>query len=361
MDGMVIREEVRRLPAYDFRHNPQPVKLDQNEAPDDQTGALAGALAADMAGLRLNRYPQLHPVDLEEALARRHGWDAAGVVVTNGSNVLIQALVIAAGLGRSVLTVSPTFSVYASQARLLGAELVEVPLGPAFEFDADGMIQQLAGRSGVAFIADPAAPTGNRMDPEAVSRFAFATQATGRWLTVIDEAYVEFAGADHLELARRTQGVAVLRTFSKAAGLAGARLGYMLTTPDLAENVRKALLPFSVSSLQVAVAMQALSREDLIAERVSALIAERRRLSEGLASLPGVEVFPSVANFVLFRVHDAGAVHAALLQRGVVIRRQDHLPGLQGCLRVTAGHPHENDTFLSAMESALLEGVRAHG
>ncbi|HEX7000248.1 MAG TPA: aminotransferase class I/II-fold pyridoxal phosphate-dependent enzyme [Trueperaceae bacterium] len=358
---MVIRDEVRRAPAYHFRHHPQPVKLDQNEAPDDAGAVLAKELAEAVATLALNRYPQLHPVDLEVALAERLGCDPDGVVVAAGSNVLIQAIVIAAGLGRTVLTVAPTFAVYASQARLLGADLIEVPLGERFALPEEELTAALTGRAGVAFLADPAAPTGNRLDAAGVERFATAAAATGSWLTVLDEAYVDFADGDHLGLARRLKNVAVLRTFSKAAGLAGARLGYLLTTPDLATQVRKVLLPFSVGALQVAAGLLALRRPDLVETRVRVAKDERRRLAAALSLLPGIEVFPSETNFVLFRVADPAGVHTALLERGVVVRRQDHLPGLAGCLRVTAGHPHENDAFLNAMESAVTEGAHADG
>lgn len=361
MDAMVIRDEVRRAPAYHFRHHPQPVKLDQNEAPDDPGAVLAKELAEAVAALDLNRYPQLHPVDLEVALADRVGWDPDGVVVAAGSNVLIQALVIAAGLGRSVLTVAPTFAVYAAQAGLLGVELVEVPLGERFALPEQELTAALEGRAGVAFLADPAAPTGNRLDAVGLERFVSSAAATGRWLTVLDEAYVDFAEGDDLDLARRFDNVAVLRTFSKAAGLAGARLGYLLTKPDIATQVRKVLLPFSVGALQVAAGLLALRRPDLVEARVRVAKDERRRLAATLSLLPGIEVFPSETNFVLFRVGDPAAVHAALLDRGVVVRRQDHLPGLAGCLRVTAVHPHENDAFLSAMESVITQGAHSDG
>ncbi len=359
---MVIREEVRRLPAYAFRHHPQPVKLDQNEAPDDPSGVMAEALGGRLSGLRLNRYPDLHPVDLESALALRHDWDPEGVVVANGSNVLIQALVIAAGLGRSVLTVSPTFAVYSSQARLLGCELVEVPLAAGFGLPEEGLTAALGGRAGVAFIADPAAPTGNSLDGSSVARFAAAANESGRWLCVLDEAYVEFTGGPgHLSLAAKHANVALLRTFSKAAGMAGVRLGYLLTTPELATQVRKVLLPFSVGAFQVAAGLEALQQEHLLSERVAVARAERERLARELALLPEVEVFPSDTNFVLFRVPDPAGLHAALLERGVVIRRQDHLPGLAGCLRVTAGRPDENEAFLVAIASALGITEAAHG
>ncbi|HZW27552.1 MAG TPA: aminotransferase class I/II-fold pyridoxal phosphate-dependent enzyme, partial [Trueperaceae bacterium] len=147
--------------------------------------------------------------------------------------------------------------------------------------------------------------------------------------------------------------VVLLRTFSKALGLAGARLGYALAAPELAVHLRKVLLPFSVSALQVAAGLAALERPEAVAQRVTAVVAERERLAAALRTFPGIEVFPSVTNFVLFRVDDPGAVHSGLLERGVVVRRQDHLPGLEGCLRVTAGLPQENDAFLRALEGVL--------
>lgn len=353
MGEMVIREEVRRLPPYRFTPHAQPVKLDQNEAPDDAP-ELARAVAERVAQAALNRYPALHPVELERALAERHGWPADGVVVANGSNVLIQAAAVAAGLGRSALTVSPTFAIYSSQARLLGIDLVEVPLGPGHAFPEEGLTAALEGRAGVVFLADPAAPTGNALDAGALERFARAAHATGRWLTVIDEAYAEFAGIDHSALARELPSVVLLRTLSKAAGLAGARLGYALAAPEVAAELRKVLLPFCVSALQVAAGLTVLERPELIEARVAAARSERERLAAALSRLPGVEVFPSVTNFVLFRVPDAARVHAGLLERGVVIRRQDHLPGLDGCLRVSVGLPGENDAFLAAIEGVLV-------
>ncbi len=352
MGEMVIREEVRRLPAYAFTPHTQPVKLDQNESPDEAP-EVARAIAEGVASAALNRYPDLHPVELERALAEGNDWPVDGVVVANGSNVLIQALAIAAGIGRSVLTVAPTFAVYSAQARLLGAELVEVPLGPGFSLPEEGLTRALDGRGGVAFLADPAAPTGNAMDAAALARFARAAHATGRWLTVIDEAYAEFAGVGHDDLVRELPTLVRLRTFSKAAGLAGARLGYALAPPEVAVHLRKVLLPFCVGSPQVAAGLAVLQRPDLVAARVATVRAERPRLADAMARLPGVTVYPSVTNFLLFAVDDPAGVHARLLERGVVVRRQDHLPGLDRCLRVTVGRPSENDAFLAALEGAL--------
>jgi len=272
-----------------------------------------------------------------------------GVVVAGGSNVLIQAATIVAGIGRRVATVRPTFSVYALQARLLGATLVEVPLGPGFALPTAELEEVLQVGQGVVFVAAPMAPTGNGVAPGDLERLAAA--AGDRWMLVIDEAYGEFAHGEHSALARAHPQVVRLRTLSKAFGLAGVRLGYALAHPEVAVELRKALLPFSVSALQVAVAEAVLDAPDVVAERVERIVAERERLSGVLAARRDVEVFPSVANFVLVRVKDAAGTYEGLLDRGVLVRRQDHLPGLAECLRVSIGSPADNDAFLQAFDA----------
>src|SRR5690606_25578604 len=141
-----LRGAVTSQPAYRFEHHPQRIKLDQNEAPDNPAPDLLNAALERLASAGYNRYADLHPATLEAALARRHDWPAAGVVVANGSNVLIQALVILGGIGRSVVTVKPNFAVYASQARLLGAETHEVPLEDGFGLPTAALLATL--RSG---------------------------------------------------------------------------------------------------------------------------------------------------------------------------------------------------------------------
>jgi histidinol-phosphate aminotransferase len=348
MAAMRLRAEVLGLPAYRFEAHDADVKLDQNEAPEDLPEPLRQAALARLADRAWNRYPELHPQGLAAQLGDLHGWPADGVAVAGGSNVLIQAATIVAGIGRRVATVVPTFAVYALQARLLGAELVELPLGAAFGLPTESFEEVLSSGAGVAFVATPMAPTGNAVAPADLERLADA--AGDRWLLVVDEAYGEFGGVDHDALARAHPQVVRLRTLSKAFGLAGARIGYALAHPDVASNLRKALLPFSVSTLQVAVAEAVLAEPDVVAARVARTVAERQRLWSALAARPDVDVFPSVANFLLLRVGDAAAAHAGLLERGVLVRRQDHLPGLAGCLRVSVGTPAENDAFLRAFD-----------
>lgn len=357
MGRMTIRNAVKALAPYRFTPHAEPVKLDQNESPDDVPATLKARVVKRLADGAWNRYPDLTPTRLEARLAEHAGWDPDGVVVGNGSNTLIQALTVVAALGRRVVTVAPTFAVYATQARLLDAELVEVPLGPRFALPVEALRAVLAEGDGAFFLANPAAPTGNLFGAHEVAPLLEA--AASGTLAVLDEAYAEFAGAHLTELVARHPHAVSLRTFSKALGLAGARVGYALAHPEVARELRKALLPFSLDLWQLTVAEVLLDEPALVTERVAHVARERARLTERLAALPGLEPFPSRTNFVLFRAPDPAALHAALLRAGVVIRRQDHLPGAAGCLRVSVGTAAENDTFLAACRSALEAGADA--
>lgn len=356
MVAMSIRDEVRDAPAYVFRTWPHRVKLDQNEAPEDLAEALRERVLARLREVDWHRYPELRAHTVAKAIAARDGWDPAGVVVAPGSNVLIQALVIAAGLGRRLLTVAPTFAVYASQARLLGVEATEVPLLPdGFGLDVEAMTRELRRGPGVLFLADPAAPTGNRLDDDAVAAVLDAASRHD-WTVVIDEAYWPYAGRHRLDEIRGDPGRLALRTFSKADALGGVRLGYALSHPDTAQQVGKVLLPFDVSALQAAVAEVVLGDPEAATareRRIETARRERERVHTALAAHPEVTVYPSVTNFLLFRVPDAEAVHQAFLNEGILVRRQDHLPGLAGCLRVTVGSTADDDAFLAAAQRAL--------
>jgi len=358
VDETNVRPEVRAAPAYHFEARPAAVKLDQNESPHDLPGPLRDAALARLAAAEWHRYPALHADHLAARLAGRHGWPAAGVVVAGGSNVLIQALVVLSGLGRRTVALSPSFPLYAQQARLLGSDLREIPLGPDHGFPTEAVAEAVATGSGVAFLPAPLAPTGNAVDLGDLRRVAEA--AAPGWTIVIDEAYAEFAGSDHAALARDLPRVVLLRTLSKAFGLAGARLGYAVAQPALATELRKVVLPFSVSALQLAVGEAVLEAPEWIAERVRATVAERERLAAELRAR-GVRFVPSVTNFLLLTVADAASVHRGLLEHGVLVRRQDHLPGLPGALRVTVGRPDENDAFLRAWDALPRANGVPHG
>ncbi len=356
MARMAIRPDVEALPAYRFKALDAAVKLDQNESPWDLPEPLRSRALERVARAELHRYPAMHADGVAERIAEFERWPVEGVVVTNGSNVLIQAIVIAAGLGRRVLSVAPSFSLYALQARLLNAELREVPLAAGFALPLEALLSELAQGDGVHFLAAPMAPTGNAVSAEDV--WTLARAGANGWLTVIDEAYGPFADSDFSGVVRDVPNAVSLRTFSKAFAMGGVRLGYALAAPDLAVHLRKAVLPFTVSALQAALVETVLEDPAYVRSRVDLIVAERERVGAALRDLPGIEVFPSVTNFLLVRVGDAAALHSALLARGIVVRRQDHLPGLAGCLRVSIGTPDENDALVAALTALTALAAR---
>jgi histidinol-phosphate aminotransferase len=172
-------------------------------------------------------------------------------------------------------------------------------------------------------------------------------QRAERYL-VVDEAYHQFAPIDARELAQRHEHVVLLRTFSKAWGLAGLRLGYALGTDALAQQLRKLVPPFSVSLMQTVSAKVALEHPGYVGKRVVIILRERDRMAKALLAHPSWQTLPSHANFLLIRTPNAASAHATLLEHGVLVRRQDSLHGLQGCIRVTVGTVEENNAFQAA-------------
>ena len=355
---MNLRSDILTAPAYHFTPRPQPVKLDQNESPYDLPADLKARVLDRLAAVPFNRYPDIDAGGVRAKLADLHDWPETGIVVTGGSNILIQALVTAAGLGRSVLSVVPTFSVYPLQAKLQGARLIECALGENFDLPLEALKRELNRGEGVFFLANPAAPTGNLFAEEALLELAEASKEN--WLFVIDEAYHQFSGSDARPLVWRYPHVVSLRTLSKAFGLGGVRLGYALMHSQLAQQVQKVVMPFSVSALQLAVAEIVLTAPDYTERYISEAKLERERMFAKLRTFPAVTPFPSSTNFILFQVPDAAHVFEGLLTRGVVVRRQDHLPGLSGCLRVSVGTPEQNSLFLEAL-SSVAEPVTHYG
>ncbi|MDR7093171.1 pyridoxal phosphate-dependent aminotransferase [Hydrogenophaga laconesensis] len=347
-----VRAAVLASADYPFSPITAPIKLDQNESFADFPEELKALALERLRLLPWHRYTDLHAEAVCEAVARHEGWSADGTVVTTGSNVLIALLIQLSALGGGrVVTVKPNFALYGLDAELLGARLTEVPLREDLSIDTAAVIAVLQGSEGpaphgVIYLPRPHAPTGSLCPLDELERLALASQG---WLLVIDEAYHHFIeGPDARELARRHPHVVLLRTLSKAWGLAGLRMGYALASDAVARQLRKLVPPFGVSVLQTVCAQVALEHPGYVKERVAQTLRERDRLFAALQRHPGWRPIPSHANFLLVRTPDAAQAHAQLLAGGVLVRRQDRLHGLQGCFRVTVGTVEENNAFLRA-------------
>lgn len=347
-----VRPAVLASPDYPFSPVDAAIKLDQNESAEDFPADLKALVLQRLSQQDWHRYPDLNSDRLRAAIAAHDDWPASGVVVTTGSNVLISLLIQMSALEGRVVTVKPNFALYGLDARLLGAALTEVPLKADFTIDVDAVIHALASDeeprgapAGVVYVPRPHAPTGTLVALQDLERLA---EASTGWLLVIDEAYHPFCGTDATALARRFPHVVLLRTFSKAWGLAGARLGYALASDHIATQLQKLVPPFAVSVMQTTCAEVALANPRYMHERVAATIAERERVTAALARHPTWQVIPSHGNFLLIRTPDAAAAFNALLACGVLVRRQDGHAGLEGCIRVSVGTRADNDAFLEA-------------
>ena len=305
------------------------------------------------AGRGCNRYPDPQPAALVNALAGLYGVREDQLLVGRGSDEAIDLLVRAfCRAGRDAIAIQPpTFGMYAVCARIQDAGIVEVPLAADFTVDADALLAALTPAVKLVFVCSPNNPTGQPVPRAVIERLAKALDA--RALLVVDEAYAEFADESSVApLIGRYENLAVLRTLSKAWALAGARIGTLLAHAELIALLRKIIPPYPLPLPCVAAALEALSEQGRAeaAGHVRIVCAERARMADAMAGLPGVrEVLPSQANFLAVRFDDAGAVYQRLLAAGIVVRDVRRYPNLGDALRITVGTPEENAQVLAVL------------
>jgi histidinol-phosphate aminotransferase len=348
----IVREDIQAISAYHVPDSSGLVKLDAMENPYALPADMQAEIGRLAARAPLNRYPDpaAHALRerLKEVMQVPAGMD---VLLGNGSDELIQLLALAANRPGSVLlSVEPSFVMYRMVATFVGMRYVGVPLDGGFGLDAQALDAAIdAQRPALVFLAYPNNPTGNLFDAQMIRRLVERTPG----LVVVDEAYHAFAGRSFLSDLARYPNLLVMRTLSKQ-GLAGLRLGMLIGAPDWLAQLDKLRLPYNVNVLTQQVAHYALARSDVLTAQANAIRTERERLAARLSEFAGVVAYPSDANFILFRVRQAGAVFTGLKARGVLIKKLDGShPRLVDCLRVTVGTPEENDKFLTALRESL--------
>jgi histidinol-phosphate aminotransferase len=349
-----VKPAVRQIAAYTLAARRAPVKVNQNENPYDLPEAVKRRVLDAALSRPWSRYPDFDPRELLERLAAFAGWRADGVLAGNGSNELIEALLlVTVGPGTRVLVPEPTFTLYALLTKVLGGELVPAPLGTELEYvPADLRALREAIAPEVTIVCSPNNPTGSFLEPEDVA--SLCAQNDG--LVVVDEAYHEFAGKSVVPLLADHPNLVVLRTFSKAMGMAGLRVGYLLASPEIVREVNKARLPYNLNFFSQAAALAALEDADVLRSRVGTIVSDRDELFRRLAHVPGVRPYPSRANFILFELDaDPKAVFESIYARGVLVRDVSATPRLSRCLRVSVGSEEENEAFLAALRHALEE------
>jgi len=349
-----VRPEVLREPLYTLQTPDHRIKLDQNENPFDLREETKQEILRLVLKSSWSRYPEFHQEAVTAALGRREKWPAEGILVGNGSNELLLASFLAVGgAGRTGILVPPTFSLYSKLLMLTGTSVENVPLETgSFEFDVDRIVGALE-RPGFRFavLCSPNNPTGSFLGADRLRRIL----ATGR-LVILDEAYGEFARERVRPLLDEFNNLVILRTFSKARRLAALRFGFLLASPALAAEIRKAKLPYNVNAVTTAAALHLLEREEAgeVDPSVPLLVSERERLRVSLADA-GLPSLPSEANFLLV---EPGAsrrqeLFEAFLARGILVRDFSVSPALAGMLRVSVGEPQENDEVIQTVRDFL--------
>lgn len=355
LPDQIIRPEILALSAYHVQPATGMVKLDAMENPYPLPQPLRDEIAGLAADAPLNRYPDGSAAALKtrlrEALAIPGDME---IMLGNGSDEIIQTLALAvARPGATVMSVEPAFVMFRMIATFAGMGYAGVPLRADFSLDVEAALAAIARhRPAIVFIAFPNNPTGNLFDADGVSRIIESVPG----VVVVDEAYHAFADASFIDRLARHPNLLLMRTLSKL-GLAGLRLGLLIGRPEWLNQLEKLRLPYNVGILTQLIVEKVLQHPDVLQEQARLIKQERTLLYGHLAALHGIEVFPTNANFILFRTgreYEAGKVFEQLKRRGILVKNLDGShPLLKNCLRVTVGTPAENARFLDALRASL--------
>jgi len=349
-----IRDDLGALPPYRAPQIDAPVRLNTNESPWPPPEGMMKDLAERVSRLALNRYPDREARALRDGLGARFSWPGEGVWVANGSNEVIQSVLLAfGGPGRKVLLFQPTYAMHSHIARVTGTEVVERTVAEPWALDPEGVARAVGQTEpAVTFVCSPNNPTGTAQTLDVVR----AALDARRGLVVVDEAYGEFGGDSATAILGRHERLAIVRSFSKSWRLAGARIGYLLAHPWLVEALQVVRLPYHLSALTQACGEVAVRHAGASLSAVDEIVVERERLTKELQRVRGVEIFPSAANFLLIRTPVEGTkLWRGLADHGVLVRDFSTMPTLERCVRVTVGSSEQNASFVEALRGVLAD------
>lgn len=340
----LVRPNIKALKPYrsarqDYSSG---ILLDANE------NSFGSAIAFD--GVSLNRYPDPFQTALRTKLAALHKAQMENMFVGVGSDEVIDLLIrlFCEPVSDSVLILEPTYGMYRVAATINNVPIRSCLLDDDFQIDLAAALRSVAPNTKMIFCCSPNNPTANRLRTKDILQLCNKTNT----MVVVDEAYFDFAeGVSLSMLVNDIPNLVVLRTLSKAWGLAGIRLGYGIAHPTVISYLMKIKPPYNINALTSIEALKALDNVELVEQRITTIIIERKRLAAALADVSVVQtVFPSDANFLLVRCTDAAAVYRHLVQRGIIVRDRSAEPKLENCLRITVGTPEQNNILIQTMK-----------
>jgi histidinol-phosphate aminotransferase len=339
-------------------HSPQidvEVRLNTNESPELPPSGFVEEVAEAISKIEWHRYPQRSATELRTEIGKLHGVGHEQVFAANGSNEVLQTLLLTyGGPGRSAAIFEPTYALHSHLSRITGTDVVEGERTADFFLDMDEVERVITGsHPAITFLCSPNNPTGV-VDTEAQIRRVLELVSDVDGILCVDEAYGQFADFSAIDLIGPEVPLVVSRTYSKTWAMAAARLGYVVAPGWVIAELEKVVLPYHLDTMTQVAGTLALRHLSAMNERVDRLVEERGRLMAELADMP-VDVWPSSSNFVLFRPRDRAGddVWQGLVDRSVLVRNCASWPRLEGCLRVTIGTPDEDDRFLTALMEVL--------
>ncbi|MBP2626712.1 MAG: Histidinol-phosphate aminotransferase [Firmicutes bacterium] len=349
------RPGLEKIKPYSVEEKDWDIKLDANESPNNLPPLVRERVMNRLEYLAFNRYPEIGMRDLRAQIAESFNMNIQNVQIGNGSSEIIMALCqVFGGPGRSIIFPVPSFSMYAVYAQVTDSHPVPVQLGADYSVPRDKVLQAAEeSNAKLIILCNPNNPTGTVMPHEDIEYIVSQAKCP----VLVDEAYFEFYGQSAVDLMNKYDNVIIARTFSKAYGLAAARVGYVLANADIITMLERVLMPYHINSLSLATAEILYQMRDEFMPGLEQMIAERKRLTGSLEAIAGIKVYPSETNFILIRTTKSEELSAYLSAKNIGIRDFSAAPGLINCIRFTVGTPLENDDLLKAILAFMKEGA----
>ena len=350
------RTGLKDMPSYDVVERDWQIKVNANECNMNLPPMVEDRLMGRLSRVAFNRYPNEEYGYLCEQIADNHRLQKENVLLGNGSSEIIEKLFYCFGgtKAKKIVYPVPSFSMYSIYAKAAQAQGIEFPLNKDYSLNKEKFVAMVnEEKAGLAVICNPNNPTGTAYDLDTIEYIAANIHINCALL--IDEAYIEFYGRSAVGLLAKYPNLIVARTFSKAYGLASARVGYMLAAKEIITMIGKSYMPYHMNVLSLVTADIVYQMRHEYVPRIQMMIAERKRMTTLLDKLPGVTVYPSETNFILIKYAKAVKLNKYLEEQGIGVRSFGDKPGLKNCLRISMGLREENDTWYEAVKT-FVEG-----
>jgi len=346
----MIKKGVINNKEYTLTPIETPIKLNQNESPFDIPYDMKKRILEKMAVSKWNIYPDFIPDNIYEKLAKYLGVDKENILIGNGSNEMIMTILASiVETGRRVVIPTPTFAVYSLLSSNFNGEIIKIPLKPDMRFDIGRIVEESKYEGSVTVLCSPNNPTGRAAAKDDLIK---VIENSGG-LVVVDEAYIHFGGETMIGDLGKYSNLIILRTFSKAFGLAGLRLGCMIGAKDIITQLSKVKLPYNLNILNLITLEEVLDNTEFVEQNVEIILKQKEYMESELSKIKQIHLFHSDANFFLFRVEKSNFVFDELVKRGVLIRNYSSSAGLENCLRVSVGSEYEVKIFIECLKDIL--------